>query len=86
MVNKSILQRFFGAKPPVAVAVFRDLLQGLAGRLSGNLSQALLHVVNQVGLGLDITSRSTKTTVGLVQQDSRIGGDVALTFSAGGEK
>ena len=76
MVNKPIRESFISGEPAVAVTIGHDFVDRLSGRFRSDLSEALLHVVDEVRLSLDVTGRSTKTTVGLVQQHPSVGGEI----------
>ena len=86
MVEEAVFQAFFRVEPVVAVVILQDGLEALAGALSGDLCQALLHVQNQLSLGADIRCGTANTAEGLVHQDAGVRGCVALADGACGEQ
>src|SRR3954468_7175381 len=78
VVDEAVVERLLGVEPAVAVAVRVDLLDRLAGLSRGDLGKALLHVEDEGRLGLDVGRRAAESTVRLVQQHPRVGGDVPL--------
>ena len=72
MINKSIFQGFICAKPTITVAVFGNLFQSLAGCLGRDLSEPLLHIVDEVRLSLNIARRATEAAVRLVEKNSDV--------------
>src|ERR1700743_3583048 len=70
VVDEAVVERLLGGEPAVAVTVGVDLLDGLAGGRRGDLGEALLHVENELRLGLDVTRGAAEAAVRLVQQDA----------------
>src|SRR5690554_8076515 len=75
VVDEPVFQGLLGGEPVVAVTIDEDLLNRLAGLLCSQFRHSLLHVEDDLGLRLDVGSRTAEATGRLVQQHPGVRGD-----------
>src|SRR5215469_17739487 len=71
-IDHAVLFRLLGREPPVAVAVTGDRLLALAGVLSGDPLDGLLHELVVLGLDRDVGGAPADAGRRLVHHDPRV--------------
>ena len=85
-IDQAVFNRFCRRKEVVAVGVFRDLVERLAGVLRHQPVQGFLEVEDFLGLDLDVHRLPLGATKGLVNHDPGIRQGESLAFGASGEQ
>jgi hypothetical protein len=86
LVNEAVFLGFLGSEEMISLAVTGNGLHILAGVLSQDGIEPLLHIQDTTGLDLDIRSLTLGTAQRLVDHDLGIGKGNALALGAGGQK
>ena len=86
LVDQAILSRLSGRHEKVAVGVFLNPIEGLAGALGQFLIEALFQKQDFIGLNADIAGLTLGTTQGLVNHDPRVLQAASLARSTSGEQ
>ena len=83
-IDQAVFNRLCGRKEVVAVGVFSDFLQGLAGVLGQQAIEGVLEIQDLPGLNLDVHGLALGAAEGLVDHDSGVGQSQALAPGAAG--
>ena len=86
LVDQAILSRLSRRHEKVAVGVFLNPIQRLAGALGQFLVEALFQEQDFIGLDADVTGLALGTAQGLVNHDPRVLQAAALARSTSGEQ